>query len=119
MASADAVIAALRAKRDRVAATLVVNLTSALAVVTPKDTTNASRCWIPSVGAPVLLAKADPTRQGAAPAQLVGAGVAVGSKFYVSNGAGYIRLLNGGSSQQEPAGFVQREIAKATQELRP
>ena len=97
-----------------------VNLAGNLRVATPVDTGNARAAWIPSIGAPVLLEQGDPARAGEEAAVLLdrGAIIPLGTKRFVSNGTGYIRRLNAGSSSQAPAGFVQAEIRRSLLESR-
>jgi len=104
---------------------------------TPVDTGFASSNWVPRVGAPFTeQAGSRPTSRGDINAKAIGddskknfgaldygpqedgkvqvAGyrLAMGNCF-VSNNVPYIQPLNNGSSKQQPAGFVERAIAKA------
>jgi hypothetical protein len=92
---------------------------------TPVDTGWASANWTPSVGAPNPQSQPEnPTSGDVAAArgkaiqgqaQVLQYRLGQGSVF-ISNAAPYIGYLNNGSSQQAPAGFVQRAIANAVRE---
>ncbi len=88
---------------------------------TPVDTGWARANWIPSIGGP--RSSPDGSREAVTTAgQEQGiAKVATSYKqaqgpVFISNNVPYIVLLNEGSSQQAPKGFVQNAIAKAITE---
>lgn len=114
MADRRAVIAAIRRHTEQRVAMLAINLTANLIESTPVDTGFARANWIPSSGAPDLSG----TGEGQA------AGIASMASYKleqgvanVSNGAAYIQRLNAGHSQQAPAAFVEREIARTLDEM--
>ena len=88
---------------------------------TPIDTGWARSNWIPSVGQPVkdpAGSKLAVTRapQTAGMQELL-AYTREKGKVFISNNVPYIGRLNDGSSDQAPAGFVQRAIVKAITDL--
>lgn len=100
----------------KVATTIVTDL----AFVTPVDESTAISNWLVSVGGP-RRAEIDAhypgkfgstygpsAQQTIADAKKVLAGKKPGETIYISNNLPYIKLLNGGSSKQAPAGFVER-----------
>ncbi|QNN99850.1 hypothetical protein P67b_00091 [Ruegeria phage Tedan] len=110
---------------------LAVNITAELIERTPVDTGWARANWVPAIGAPSLAGSGDLSRSareaGAASAggrQSSAVGViAAGYRdisqgpIFVSNNVPYIGRLNGGSSAQAPAGFVQDAIAAGIRSL--
>lgn len=109
---------------ERLITKITLDVTANLIETTPVDTGWARANWIPKIGSPVVedLSAITPTSQaasGAAGRQQAGlAGVAAGYRIqlgsvFISNNVPYISDLNDGTSQQQPAGFVQRAVAKA------
>lgn len=93
-----------------------------LIIVTPVDTTNALSNWQISLGAPAA-AEREPfvpgflgyTASASQAAAIADAEARLkahkpGQPIFISNLAPYIVALNGGSSKQEPAGFVERSV---------
>lgn len=110
---------------ERTIVELSLNITSNLQEETPRDTSWARANWIPSVGQPKLLPQvSDPDSGDVARARGAGqTGLAevVGYKLnkgsvFASNGVPYLEQLNQGSSNQAPAGFVQREIERGVKQ---
>lgn len=84
-----------------------------LVEATPVDTGHARINWTPTVGAP---ARAEV--EGADPSSAVDPVAALGpaspgDTMFITNNAPYIRELNGGSSPQAPAGFVEKAVQDA------
>lgn len=114
------------------AAFIALELVAELADVTPVDTSKALSNWQIGLGAPVQneIDARYPGSKGSTElisedATVIAARVTLkakkpGQKIYISNLADYIVELDGGSSLQEPAGFVKRacdrarELAKRT-----
>ena len=89
---------------------------------TPVDTTKALSNWIVSLGSPAT-GEIGPHSPGFAghtktpsALQTYSAAVAIlakkkpGQVIYITNNVDYVKLLNEGSSKQQPAGFVQRAV---------
>jgi hypothetical protein len=112
---ADKIRAALDKFVGEVVKMVTLEITDDLITATPVDTGWARANWVPSIGSPV--SSPSGTRENVSPAlQQAGlATVAVGYKLsagqvFISNNVPYIGALNGGSSPQAPAGFVQDSI---------
>lgn len=119
---------------ERVAGRLVTKITldvdANLRESTPVDTGWARANWVPAIGSPYIadLSGIDPSSEHQAVASAQGRasagqaavlGYKLGPRVFVTNNVPYISRLNGGSSAQAPAGFVQRAISKAlTQDIR-
>tara|TARA_R110002153_G_scaffold54447_6_gene151682 strand:- start:1158 stop:1568 length:411 start_codon:yes stop_codon:yes gene_type:complete len=90
---------------------------------TPVRTGWARANWIPRIGGPSTEAVGDEEAVGLAKAaQQIGLGSVLSYKLasgpvYISNNVPYILRLNEGSSNQAPAGFVQRAITLAATQL--
>ena len=117
------IVGELRSVAEKTVRDIVRNVARELDQHTPKDTGRAAANWIPSIGRPAVtprggfpLAKAR-ERQGAGLASLAGYRLGQGNA-HVTNNVAYIEALNDGHSQQEPAGFVQRAIARAVAKAR-
>ena len=111
----DAIMDELAELTEREVRKLALDVTNNLIASTPVESGLARNSWIPSIGAPVT---SSPSEVGqAAAAQAAGkaslAGYRLPASIWVSNATPYIRLLNDGSSKQEPSGFVQRAIERA------
>ena len=96
------------------------SLIAELPAVTPRDTGFTAANWRASRGAPVTAAVGSRSNVGGAKAAQDSSRSEVES-FKLSDGTLHVanplpnaEALNGGSSSQEPQGFVQRAIAKAT-----
>ena len=81
---------------------------------TPVDTGHARANWVPSVGVPHTSDVDSDSAHAAGVAAVIGYQLGSGP-IYVSNAAKYVERLNMGSSQQAPAGFVERCIDEAEQ----
>lgn len=118
------VVGQLERFTERVITKITLDVTANLTENTPVDTGWARANWVPQIGSPVVedLSAITPTSQAAAGAAgrqqaalasvVAGYRIELGSVF-ISNNVPYISDLNDGTSQQQPAGFVQRAIAKA------
>lgn len=106
------------------ASDLAVRVTTAivtdLAFITPVDESTALSNWLVGIGSP-RRDEIEPHYRGTQgstygqsaqktvdDARRVLAGKQPGQAIYISNNLPYIRDLNGGSSRQAPAGFVER-----------
>lgn len=104
------------------AAFVALEVTAELADVTPVDTSNAISNWQIGLGAPVTSEREPhyPGTKGSTEAMsedatVIAAKVKLKNKkpgqiIYLSNNAPYIVDLDGGSSMQEPRGFVKRAV---------
>lgn len=104
------------------AAFVALEVTAELADVTPVDTSNAISNWRIGLGAPVTdeIEPHYPGTKGSTEAMsedatVIAAKVKLKNKkpgqiIYLSNNAPYIVDLDGGSSMQEPRGFVKRAV---------
>lgn len=119
-----AIVRSLEALTERAIKKITLDVTANLKEVTPRDTGWAAANWVPSIGASIEggAANPNPTEQDASSAEARSssalAAVAAGyrlkqGRVFISNNVPYIIQLNDGSSKKEPAGFVQRAIAKA------
>lgn len=107
------------------AASVALGLVEELADVTPVDTSKAISNWQVGIVAPVAsereayyIGSKGSTEDISEDATVINARRILKSKkpgqiIYVSNTAKYIRDLDGGSSLQEPAGFVHRACENA------
>jgi hypothetical protein len=106
----------LRSAVSGVVKMLALEIDRELRRATPIDTGNARRNWISSVGQPnTEEAKDDSAR--AAGLQAVLAYELASGALWVANVVPYILRLNYGSSQQAPAGFVERAVDLAMQKV--
>lgn len=111
-------------KRSQEASDLAIKVTTAivtdLAFVTPVDESTALSNWIVGIGSP-RREEIEPhfrgtkgSTYGQSAQKTVDEARTVlnrkkrGTSIYISNNLPYIRDLNGGSSRQAPAGFVER-----------
>lgn len=82
---------------------------------TPIDTGFASNNWWFNVGGPAG-SPSSPTAGGssriAADTLSIATATINGQPLHITNNASYIGLLNDGSSQQSPAGFVDRAVVR-------
>ena len=83
---------------------------------TPVDTGHARRNWVPSVGQPYASETSDDSAHAAGVSEVLAYVLESGS-LWVANNVPYIRSLNYGHSQQEPAGFVERAVDIALQKV--
>ncbi len=119
-----AILRGLNRLGEKVVSKITLDLTANLIEATPVDVGWARSNWVPAIGTPFItnLRGVEATSANAAAAKsrqdnatsviATGYKLAMGNVF-VSNNVPYIGRLNDGSSNQEPAGFVQRAIAKA------
>jgi hypothetical protein len=87
---------------------------------TPVDTGHARANWIPSVSSPYMQevdGTSDATHD-AGLAEVMAYKLASGATLYLTNNVPYIRRLNDGWSEQAPALFVERAIARALQRVK-
>lgn len=110
---------------NRVSETVVKDLTltahSEFVRTTPIDTGNAAANWLLRVGTPSEQVFDARTNKGSANAA-VARGISQVARYrlaqgavFVTNNVAYIERLNDGYSSQEPAGWIQRGIARAVQ----
>jgi hypothetical protein len=109
--------AALRKRATNVVRMLALEIDAELRRATPVDTGHARRNWIPSVGTPNVAEANDESARASGLAEVMRYQLAAGS-LWVANVVPYIRALNYGHSQQEPAGFVERAIDIAMAKVR-
>mgnify|MGYP000225720258 CR=1 FL=1 len=87
---------------------LTINAAAEIAAATPVDTGFARANWQITIGAPATGTVTAPSL-----ASLEGYDPERDGSTFITNNANYIQRLNGGHSQQAPAGFVEAAIAKA------
>lgn len=85
---------------------------------TPVDTGWARANWVPKIGSPATTPVGSPESVTDAPQQAGILTIVADYKLdkgpvFISNNVPYILKLNGGSSKQAAAGFIQAAIAKA------
>lgn len=125
MQEAHAIKIALTKLSEKATARVTLKLVDTLIQTTPIDTGWARVNWIPSAGTPyeanlngikpnTALVSDGKNKQNFARADMISYTFARGP-IYVTNNVPYIRRLNNGHSQQQPAGFVERAISKAVQ----
>jgi hypothetical protein len=100
---------------------LALNIHGELVDKTPVDTGWARSNWIPQVGRPFEKTVGDPENLS----DRAEAGVAEVSNWKISDGpihitnnVPYIRKLNGGSSAQVPAGFVNKAVQGEVEKIK-
>lgn len=109
---------------ERLIVKITLDVTANLIEVTPVNTGWARANWVASIGRAVVedLSTIEPSsqaaggasqRQSASLASVASAYRLQAGAVFVSNNVPYISDLNDGTSQQQPAGFVQRAVAKA------
>lgn len=131
MATRREVINQLTGAVEVLSSRLTQGLTNRLFEATPKDTTYAASNWIPSVGLPyratalpeqsrTVRNALQPTVRGVQIRNTIDIGTyrLQQGRLYIFNAVPYINTLNGGSSTQAPANFVQRSIAQEIAALR-
>ena len=111
----------LRAFAERAVRDIGRGVLDEVAASTPRDTGLTAANWRASVGVPVADPVGNRSDSGVAAAQaaqdislsvIAGYGLEDGA-LYVANPLPSAAALDGGSSRQEPAGFVRRGISKA------
>lgn len=111
----------LEAHISKVVRDLAIEATANLIEATPVDTGWARASWVPQIGSPYTSRVAGigqtsgPQRVGLA--SLLAYRVNQGA-IWISNHVPYIRILDGGSSKQAPAGFVRLAISRALSSMR-
>ena len=110
----------------RLVTRITLDINADLIMHTPVDTGWARANWVPRIGQPFegtsgTRPAAGSTFSGGAE-QAAGQAAVLGYKLskglvHVTNNVPYIEALNDGHSPQEPAGFVQRAIARALQDV--
>lgn len=116
----DKLAATLTLEGSRCAIEVAMTVTRDLAYKTPVDTSNALSNWQGSLNAPNL-SEIDPHLPGVKGSTKIRSANATidvmqdvledkkpGETIFIANAVPYIGRLNRGSSQQEPAGFVER-----------
>lgn len=110
---------------ERQVTRITLDITADLIIHTPVDTGWARANWVPRIGQPFEATSG--TRPRAGSTSLGGGEQASGQAavlryklpqgmVHITNNVPYIEPLNEGHSPQEPAGFVQRAIARALQD---
>lgn len=108
------VIAKLLNASEQTARKAMLKVNTNLRDYTPEESNWASSNWVASVGSPVSGVHGTKENVTTAP-QAKGMAQIITWKFkqgnlYITNNVPYINDLNAGSSEQAPAGFVQRAI---------
>jgi hypothetical protein len=120
----DDIVAALEKELARVVRETTLETTALLVEHTPVDTSFARSSWVPSIGQVVEVSLLPTDEKGspgaAAAAQQQGQAQIISYQLgdgpvFITNQTRYINRLNGGSSTQEPAGFVERAVAQGQQ----
>ncbi len=119
-AQVDRIVRELERLGERIVRAIVFEVTAELIKVTPVDTGWARANWIASIGAPNSATRTNrPTASivpGAAAEQAAGlarmASFKLGQTAFIVNNVPYIVKLDGGSSSQEPSGFVGRSVER-------
>lgn len=115
----------LRQFTERTVKRLALNVNAELVKRTPIDTGWARANWVPNIGGPVTETagtrdQAEAGRLDLGPRESGLASIAtsytLGPEIHQTNNVPYIQLLNAGSSQQAPAGFVQAAILRAVEQ---
>ena len=110
---------------ERQVTRITLHITADLIMHTPVDTGWARANWVPRIGQPFETTAGARPRSGSTfqggGEQATGQAAVLRYKLpqgmvHITNNAPYIEALNEGHSQQEPAGFVQRAIARALQD---
>ncbi len=118
MATINQILVDLENVTEEGAKDLVLDIHKRLAETTPVDTGWAANNWIPSIGTPVTSVAGSPLNQDTTPvikgiADVLKWKFSLGAAF-ISNNVPYITFLNGGSSVQAPAMFVESAVNVAT-----
>ena len=99
---------------------LTFDVSAALVIDTPKDTSWAANNWIPQIGSPYRETVGDPTNPTAGVSTRSSALSAIASGYnfkkgsiFVSNNVSYIQPLNEGHSDKAPIGFVQMAVLRS------
>lgn len=119
-----AIVADLKNSSEKTVIKITTDVAANLVEATPVDIGWARANWVPAISAPYTadLSDVKPTSSTvstASGAQSRGLSEVITGytldrgKTFVSNNVPYITRLNDGSSQQEPAGFVQRAVNTA------
>ncbi|MEO1208387.1 MAG: HK97 gp10 family phage protein [Cyanobacteria bacterium J06638_20] len=117
-AQVDRIARELERLGERIVRAIVFEVTAELVASTPVDTGWARANWIPSIGAPNTSTRTNRPTPGIVPSAAAeqAAGLAIMSTFelgqtaFITNNVPYISKLNGGSSTQAPANFVDRAV---------
>lgn len=109
--------AELRAAVSHAIKMLALEIDRQLRLVTPVETGHARRNWIASVGSPNTTIATDDSARTAGIQAVLAYELSQGT-LWVANSVPYIRALNYGHSQQQPAGFVERAIDMALSTVR-
>lgn len=104
---------------ESVSIDITLDATSGLIEDTPIDTGWARANWVPSVGRPVTSPIGFPGDVETSPQQSGRSKIANYSlsdgALFISNNVPYIETLNGGSSSQASAGFVEENLDRAVE----
>jgi hypothetical protein len=118
---ADRIAAELEREVETTAKALVLAIVANLIASTPVDTGWARANWIPSIGEPSdavagsyeAVSASDQQRGQAA----VLAYVLANGALWIANNVDYVLFLNYGTSQQQPAGWIERAIDQGLMEI--
>lgn len=113
---AAAIGARIRKHIESAALMLVLEIDKELRRATPVDTGHARRNWIPSVGAMNTAEAKDDSAHASGVAEVLAYKLSQGV-LWVSNAVDYVRFLNYGSSEQRPAGWIERAVDIAMQKV--
>ena len=111
---------------ERLVTRITLDVTADLITHTPVDTGWSRANWVPRIGQPFEGTAGDRPARGTTVSgtveQAAGQSAVLAYKLskglvHVTNNVPYIEALNDGHSPQEPAGFVQRAIARALQDV--
>lgn len=111
----EAVKASLRKEVERAATAFILELDNELRRSTPVDTSHARWNWVSSIAEPYdgVSNGADSTAHDAGIAAVLRYRIGDGD-LWISNNVPYIVMLNLGHSDQQPAGWFEAAIARAT-----
>ncbi len=116
----NSIIAGIYAQPSRAVVVIALEVDAELVEATPVDTGFAESQWVMSKGSPINGVVGSPdvvsrSAQEAGRAHVVGYKLQDGQVWNVNN-AEYIEILDGGSSEQAPSGFVRIAINKGFQQ---
>lgn len=107
----------LRKQIANAAIMLTLEIDKQLRLATPVDTGHARANWVPSVGSPHGTEESGESGHADGVARVLAFKLTDGV-LWVSNATPYIHRLNYGHSKQAPAGFVERAVDVAFQNVK-
>lgn len=114
---AAAIGARLRKQLTSVTIMLALEVDKELRRNTPIDTGHARRNWVPSVGEPNRVEVKDDSAHAQGVAEVLAYKLGDGP-LWVANMVGYVIHLNYGTSDQKPAGWIERSVDVAFQKVK-